>query len=895
MALTYENSPLSWGNNGTVPSEESKKNGYTAGEKLPASHLNYLIKNKELVEKELQTKLSDLHTTVDTKVDKVSGKGLSTNDYTTAEKNKLAGIATGATANVVENVLTSTSTTNALSAAQGKALNDTKLPLAGGTITGNLTVNGTFTNTALNTTIANKVDKVSGKQLSTNDYTTAEKTKLTNIAEGANKTVVENVLTSTSTTNALSAAQGKALNDSKVDKVSGKQLSTNDYTTEEKNKLANIATGATANVVENVLTSTSTTNALSAAQGKILNDNKVDKVSGKGLSTNDYTTAEKNKLAGIATGATANVVENVLTSTSTTNALSAAQGKVLNDSIGGLSKKYKVIDATATDIGASTDLNTIVTIGNYRCSATATAQTLTNKPTDLTVAFVMTVGCATGSTSYLYQEIISYDTGTRWYRMYTVSGSSWTAWNKTLNTVSAVPVANGGTGANTAANARANLGAVSKAGDTITGALTVQGGVIGNVTGAVTGNASTATKLQTARTINGVSFDGSSNITVADSTKLPLSGGTITGNLTVGGATTTTGALTAKGGVIGNVTGAVTGNASTATKLQTARTINGVSFDGSSNITVADSTKLPLAGGTVTGNLTVNGTFTNTALNNTIANKVDKVSGKQLSTNDYTTAEKNKLANIATGATANVVENVLTSTSATNALSAAQGKILNDSKISYTTIDGNINPNTLTEPGVYNANDFDGTPGVNYPIRSAYGGVIVEVFKRYGNRIIQKVHVPIASGDMAVFERFWTEGGWFPWSQISTNSIDLTGEFNTSTVDTINQMFHIQNGKFNVCRDFNTLEAMIKNNARFIMPEQLVHEGGRYWFTFTHHGINSTNFQYTLESTRGTSEFILEVYSSSHPDRKYQLFKPYGRTIAEVRNDWYVCNFSTVQ
>ena len=32
-------------------------------------------------------------------------------------------------------------------------------------------------------------------------------------------------------------------------------------------------------------------------------DNKVDKVSGKGLSTNDYTTTEKNKLAGISTGA----------------------------------------------------------------------------------------------------------------------------------------------------------------------------------------------------------------------------------------------------------------------------------------------------------------------------------------------------------------------------------------------------------------------------------------------------------------------------------------------------------------------------------------------------------------------------------------------------------------
>lgn len=38
---------------------------------------------------------------------------------------------------------------------------------------------------------------------------------------------------------------------------------------------------------------------------------KVDVVSGKGLSTNDYTSAEKTKLAGIATGAQVNVLEGV--------------------------------------------------------------------------------------------------------------------------------------------------------------------------------------------------------------------------------------------------------------------------------------------------------------------------------------------------------------------------------------------------------------------------------------------------------------------------------------------------------------------------------------------------------------------------------------------------------
>ena len=55
----------------------------------------------------------------------------------------------------------------------------------------------------------------------------------------------------------------------KVDKVDGKQLSTNDYTTAEKQAVAKIA-------------------------------NKVDKVKGKQLSTEDYTTAEKTKLQGVA-------------------------------------------------------------------------------------------------------------------------------------------------------------------------------------------------------------------------------------------------------------------------------------------------------------------------------------------------------------------------------------------------------------------------------------------------------------------------------------------------------------------------------------------------------------------------------------------------------------------
>ncbi len=76
-----------------------------------------------------------------------------------------------------------------------------------------------------------------------------------------------------------------------VPEEAGKGLSTNDYTTAEKEKLAGIEAGA------------DKTPDLSGYATKTELSDKVDKVSGKGLSTNDYTTAEKNKLDGIEAGA----------------------------------------------------------------------------------------------------------------------------------------------------------------------------------------------------------------------------------------------------------------------------------------------------------------------------------------------------------------------------------------------------------------------------------------------------------------------------------------------------------------------------------------------------------------------------------------------------------------
>ena len=82
-------------------------------------------------------------------------------------------------------------------------------------------------------------------------------------------------------------------------------------------------------------------------------------------------------------------------------------------------------------------------------------------------------------------------------------------------------------------------------------------------TGALTGNASTATTLQTARNINGVSFNGSADITVTAAAGT-LSGATLASGVTASSLTsvgtltslTVTGAITANGGVA--VTGALT-------------------------------------------------------------------------------------------------------------------------------------------------------------------------------------------------------------------------------------------------------------------------------------------------------------------------------------------------
>lgn len=123
-------------------------------------------------------------------VQKDGTKVLSDNNYTTAEKTKLAGIATGANKYVLP---TANSTTlggvksggNIAVSADGVMSVD--LSAYQKTVTAD---DKYYTKTSAATDLATKVDKVEGKHLSTEDFTTAEKTKLAGVATGANKYVL---------------------------------------------------------------------------------------------------------------------------------------------------------------------------------------------------------------------------------------------------------------------------------------------------------------------------------------------------------------------------------------------------------------------------------------------------------------------------------------------------------------------------------------------------------------------------------------------------------------------------------------------------------------------------------------------------------------------------------
>lgn len=226
-----------------------------------------------------KTKLAGLENYDDTvitaslanKVDKVSGKGLSSEDYTTIEKTKLGGIQANAEVNVISSVKVNNV---ALTPDQNKAVN-VLVP----TNVSDLTNDSGFVTNSVNnltnyynkTEIDSKVSAVYRYKGSVNTYSDLPSIDLT-VGD------VYNIVTDDPTHGILSgdnvawtgtqwdklggdidlsvyytSSQVDNLLDDKVDKVVGKQLSTEDYTTAEQTKLSGIETGAEVNIIEEVM------------------------------------------------------------------------------------------------------------------------------------------------------------------------------------------------------------------------------------------------------------------------------------------------------------------------------------------------------------------------------------------------------------------------------------------------------------------------------------------------------------------------------------------------------------------------------------------------------------------------------------------------------------------
>jgi hypothetical protein len=184
------------------------------------------------------------------------------------------------------------------------------------------------------------------------------------------------------------------------------------------------------------------------------------------------------------------------------------------------------------------DCNTVAVNGIYSFT-----NTTANTPVSASYGSLI----MTGRSSSEQSQICLVNTSANVVRMfirnrYTTTAGIWGEWVEVFHSGNVTPFIQSLLDDEDAATARATLGANNAA--NLTTGILPDARLSGTYTGVnITGNAATATQLATARTINGVSFNGTTNITIADSTKVPLAGGTMTGTLNAPtfNATSTTG------------------------------------------------------------------------------------------------------------------------------------------------------------------------------------------------------------------------------------------------------------------------------------------------------------------------------------------------------------------
>ena len=322
-----------------------------------------------------------------------------------------------------------------------------------------------------------------------------------------------------------------------------------------------------------------------------------------------HVTAISNKTVKIpASDNTWRGVQNNLTSTATDQSLSAAQGKILNDT-----KADKTLlgeDLSSKTISLN-DLN--LSSGSpkfkvYYCPTDGGGSNITGRPNDSSKqAFNLIVESLrwASTTDYITKQTYTQGSQKIIYVRYCTNGT-WTAWEKvytsgqkpTAADIGAAPTSHASTATTYGVSSASNYGhamassTTPKAnGTAAVGSETAKfarGDHVHPLQTTVSGNAGTATKLATARTINGTSFDGTANITTANwgtARNIYIADNSATNT---GPAVSVNGSANATLKLPATIKAALTGNATTATTLATARTINGTSFNGSANITTAN-------------------------------------------------------------------------------------------------------------------------------------------------------------------------------------------------------------------------------------------------------------------------------------------------------------------
>ena len=575
------------------------------------------------------------------KVDKVQGKGLSTEDYTTAEKEKLATLnnyndtevkadiselqsdvstakenistlqedVTGVEGNVstlTQSVSTLDTTVDGLNTTvEGLETDVTELQ---GTVSDVEETVGT-----LQTNLNNKVDKVQGKGLSTNDFTNAYKTKLDGLNNYDDTTVKQDITELQTDVNALETTVGNHT----------KSIETN--TTDITTLKGNVQT-------------------LQTNLG-----NKVDKVTGKGLSTEDYTTTEKNKLAGIEANAN-------------NYTLPKASGTVL----GGI-KIGKNLNIDENGVVSATDTNTTYTIMKGATSSTAGTSGLVPAPQQgQQNSFLKGDGTWGTVESATYGEATQDQSGLMSANdKKKLDGIEENANNYTLPVATTTRLGGVKAGNNITISGDGTISATdtNTTYDVMEGATNEANGQSGLVpaptqgqqTRFLRGDGTWQVPINTTYSNATQSKDGL--MSSEDKTKLDgieenannYVHPTTPGNKHIpsGGSTGQVLKWSADGTAVWGTDNNTTYTNATTSKAGLMSATDKSKLDSLENFD--DSTLQESIGDLQQSVTTLESSIT--TIEEDLDNKVDKVSGKGLSTNDYTTTEKNKLSGIATGAT----------------------------------------------------------------------------------------------------------------------------------------------------------------------------------------------------------------------------------------------------